>query len=199
MIIVGLCGGSGSGKGAVTSILNELGFPTVDTDRVYHDITSHSSPCLSELAAEFGSEIIRNGALDRRALASIVFGDGAPGHLLERLNEITHKHVLRETRRLIDDLCATGHRAVFVEVPLMFESGFDKECDVVVSVVAPQKDRIERIIKRDNITREEAQRRISSQRSDEWLREHSDYVIENREDLDSLRRSVNDLITKILR
>ncbi|MBR7117297.1 MAG: dephospho-CoA kinase [Clostridia bacterium] len=199
MIIVGLCGGSGSGKGAVSAILNELGFPTVDTDSIYHDITSHPSLCLSELSMEFGTGIIRDGALDRRALASIVFGEDAPRSLLDKLNAITHKHVLSETRRIIDGLSAEGHRAVFVDVPLMFESGFDRECDVIVSVTAPIEKRIERITLRDNISREEAVRRIASQRSDEWLKEHSDHVIENCDDLDSLRRSVNELIIKILR
>ena len=74
MMIVGLCGGSGSGKGTVSQIFSSFGFPIIDADAIYHSLTSEESECLEALRREFGDEIIKDGALCRPILAKIVFG-----------------------------------------------------------------------------------------------------------------------------
>ena len=191
--IIGLCGGSGSGRGAVSDIFKELGYPTIDTDMVYREITSYMSPCLDELVLEFGTIILRDNSLDRRALANLVFGGAEASDKIKRLNEITHKHVLNRTRELISKLndCSP---LVLVEVPLLFESGFDKECDVIIAVVADRDTRIARIVKRDGISIDEASKRIDAQLDNSFLIANSDYTVYNNQTPDILRGEVKNII-----
>lgn len=197
LFIIGLCGGSGSGKGAVSSCLASLGIPSIDTDKVYHELTSASSPCLDELRSEFGDAVIENGALSRKALADIVFSSDGGKERLVRLNTIAHKHILDKVRELISEFEKKGIKTVVVDAPLLFESGFDKECDLTLAVIAEREVRISRIMARDNITYEEARRRIDSQASDKWLSENADRVIENNGDIASLCARVRMLIKEI--
>lgn len=200
MKIIGLAGGSGSGKGTVAELfLTHYGIHSIDTDALYHSLTSQKSECLDALASEFGEEIISSdGALDRAALSRIVFfGDNADERR-KRLNEISHYFVLAETRAMIDERRECGDFAVLVDAPLLFESGFDKECDAVISVIADRETRIDRIIKRDAITRDRAEKRIDSQVSDEFLREHSDFIIENNSNTTALLTEISSVV-KILK
>ena len=194
MLVIGLCGGSGSGKGAVSSILSEYGILPIDTDKVYHELTSAKSDCLDALTDEFGAEILDGqGRLDRRKLAAIVFSDTTR---LQVLNSIAHFYVLREVRRMITE--AQGkYFAVLVDAPLLFESGFHKECDIIVAVSADISVRIDRIMQRDGIDEEAAEKRLSNQISDAELRERSNYIIENNGSLSELRANVESMIKKI--
>ena len=196
MTVIGLCGGSGSGKGTVASMLSDAGFLHIDADAVYHGLTSGDSPCLREISDTFGASVISaDGALDRRALASIVFADDA-GDKLALLNSISHRYVLREIRKKIaenENACP----AVIVDAPLLFESRFNVECDLIVSVIAPRDIRIKRITERDGLTVSEAERRIDSQLDDEFLIAHSDIIINNFGDVSELADQVENVIKKI--
>ena len=193
--VIGLCGGSGSGKGVVSAFFSEFGYLTVDTDKVYRNITDTKSPCLDALIVEFGSKILNeNGTLDRRVLAGMVFADSVK---LNKLNLITHKFVLDEVRRMIREAEKVGYAGVVVDAPLLYESGFDKECDLVIAVIADKKLRIKRIIERDKITETEAIRRIDSQKSDDELKVLSDFFIDNNGDTAALRVELMKLLEKI--
>ena len=198
MKVIGLCGGSGSGKGTVASLLSELGIPTIDTDLVYRELTSTPSECLSELRDEFGAEIVgSDGALDRVYLRAIVFeGDGAE-EKRRRLNEITHFHILAETRRRLARFAESGVLAATVDAPLLYESGFDRECDAVIAVLAERDARIRRVTERDGIAPEAAARRIDTQISDDELAERADFTIVNDGSLVSLRKQVIAVAEKI--
>ena len=196
MKVIGLCGGSGSGKGAVSLIFSECGIPFIDTDRVYREMTSGDSECLRELRAAFGDGIVASdGSLDRRRLAELVFSGDDANARRSLLNSIAHKHILDETRRRIK---AFGARTVVVDAPLLFESGFDKECDFIVAVIADREVRIERIMRRDGIDRSAATARIASQLSDGELIKRADAVIENNGELSALRASVTGLCAALL-
>ena len=199
MKIIGLCGGSGSGKGSACRIFRECGITCIDTDAIYREITASSSECLTALEREFGSEIIdKKGALNRKLLAEIVFsGEGSESRLV-RLNEISHRYILDETRRRLKHYEETGAIAAVVDAPVLFESGFDRECDLIVCVLADKEIRIERIMRRDGISREEAEKRIASQLSDEELINRCDYIIRNDRDLEFLEAEVKSVIKKIL-
>ena len=191
MKVVGLCGQSGSGKGAVCSFFSELNVVSIDTDKVYHNIISVNSECTRELVDFFGAEIFKDPGIDRTALRKLAFSSEEN---LKMLNKITHKHILNSVRSEIE--CIKRENAVdgiLIDAPLLFESGFDKECDFTLAVVSGNDIKIERIMKRDSITREHAIARLSSQISDDELKKRCDYVIENNSDTQTLRDSVREL------
>lgn len=193
MFVLGVCGGSGSGKGAVCALFAELGIPSIDTDALYHEMAAGKNALTDALSARFGKKILdENGALVRPRLAEIVFRPGAEEALAD-LNRISHKHILAEVRIWLKKMEAEGHSAALVDAPLLFESGFDKECDAVLCVYAPMATRIERIMERDSISREQAVRRIESQASDEYLLARSGYHICNSGDMCALRACVSEI------
>ena len=196
MKVIGLCGGSGSGKGAVSKIFAEIGIPSIDTDAVYREMTLSDSPCMRALRGEFGDEVVNSlGGLDRTRLASIVFNDPSR---LDKLNKIAHSFILDETRRRLADYKEKGFPAAIVDAPVLFESGFEKECDEVVCVIADKETRIARIMSRDGITRDAADKRIASQMSDEILISKCDHVIYNNSDIVILREQILSLKSKLI-
>ena len=194
MKVIGMCGGSGSGKGTACVFFAELGIKIIDTDGIYHDLTSRNSDCLREIALAFGDEIVYNNTLDRKALANIVF---ASKDKLDLLNKIAHKHILNEVKKQIDFYRTSRAIGVIVDAPVLFESGFDRECDATLAICADIDIRIERITSRDGITKERALARIQSQKSDAWLKNKCDYYIENNTTTDDLKASVNNIANKI--
>ncbi len=199
MLVVGLAGGSGSGKGAVSELFAKRGFAVVDTDAVYRELTDGSSLCLIELAREFGEEIISSsGSLDRVRLADLVFSGEGRELRRARLNAIAHRHILDETRRRLTAFRAQGYPAAIVDAPLLFESGFDRECDITVCVIAKPDIRISRIIARDGITPEAAERRIAAQIPSEELSRRCTYTLENNSDFEALSKSVDTIAKKII-
>ena len=177
MTIIGLTAPIGCGKSYVAKIFAEKGIPTIDTDEVYHALVNKPSPLVNKLSAEFGTEILTSdGALDRKKLAPIVFADKTK---LERLNAITHSAVIEEVERIISKLTLTGVKAVTVQGPLMFESGYNEKCDRVICVVADTAVRVSRICQRDGCTEEIAKNRIKNQKEIEFYIANSDEKVYN--------------------
>lgn len=177
MIVIGLTGGSGSGKGYVASLFAARGVPSLDTDAVSRLVCAPGSDCLRELANEFGGGIIRlDGTLDRAALAALAFAGEAS---TVALNKITHRYILAYCRRWLDGRRENGVHAAIIDAPQLYESGFDSECDTVVAVIADRALRLARIITRDKITPEQAELRLSRQLGDAFYRARADFVIEN--------------------
>lgn len=197
MKIIGLCGGSGAGKGYVCEKFKAYNFGVIDTDKVYHNLISHKSDCYLDLVREFGEDIAVSGKIDRTRLSQIVFTDKT-GERLERLNEITHRHILERVRELLLDFKRAGTPAVLVDAPLLFESGFDKECDAVIGVLADREIRIKRITARDKISEGAAVQRIERQKSDGFITAHSDFIIVNNGDGGELEKSIAEIATNIL-
>ncbi len=187
MKIIGLCGGSGSGKTTAARIMASLGAAVIDTDRVYREICVPGSRCISELCREFGDIVLDDGSLDRKKLGGIVFADAGKR---ARLNAIAHRHIKEETLARIALYRAEGRGVVVVDAPLLFEAEFDRFCDITVGIVAPSDVRLSRIMERDGISCAEAAARISSQTSDVELRARCDSIIENSSDRAEFRRRV---------
>lgn len=197
MKIIGLCGGSGSGKGCVSSILSGFGFAIFDTDKIYHKLLDTDTSLKTELVDAFGKEILSDGRVDRKKLGGVVFSDKS-GELLKLLNAITHRRVLDEVRRGIAEAEKRGATCAVVDAPLLFESGFDKECDCTIAVVSEKERRISRIILRDSIGRDEAERRINTQISDEKLKALCTYTVFNNGDLEDLKHEVSKIVCEII-
>ena len=180
MIVIGLCGSSGSGKGYVCRVFRKYGVEHIDTDLVYRSIAVPGSPCVTELRNYFGEEILSaDGGLDRAALSKRVFeGDNAAQHL-EMLNRITHRYIKEDVLKTLSRFGKSGVRAAIIDAPVLFESGFDSFCNVTVCVTAPRELKLQRILERDKITRQKAEARIDSQLPDIRLKELCDYEIVN--------------------
>lgn len=183
---VGLCGRSGAGKGYIGKMFAERGIPSIDTDAVYRKMTSpvcdvsRLSPCMLELVGRFGERVLSPDlSLNRPVMRQIVFGETAEDGALDDLNRITHRHILTETKRESDRLYKCGYPIVLIDAPVLFESGFDKMCECVICVSAPEDVLVKRICNRDNLSEEDARRRLASQKSVHELEERADFVIYN--------------------
>ena len=198
MKVIGLCGGSGSGKGCVCSILSGYGFVILDTDKIYHKLLLSDETLRGELASAFGRSILSDAdGIDRKRLGAIVFSDNT-GEKLGILNKITHTHILATVRDKIAVARRENKIGCVVDAPLLFESGFDKECDTTLAVISDREKRISRIMLRDSIDRDAAIRRIDSQLDDEKLISLCDYTVFNNGDFDDLRKKVEKIACEIL-
>lgn len=195
MLVIGLTGPTGAGKGAVAAIFARYGIPVMDADRVYHELIAPPSSCLQELVETFGKGILLpNGSLNRRALGGIVFNDPVAR---ERLNAITHRYVMEEVRTRMERLRRDGIPVAVLDAPQLFEAGAHRACGAVISVLADRRLRLERIVARDNIEPDAAMRRILAQKSDEFFKTHSDYIIENNGTIEALAPQVNRILAEL--
>lgn len=189
-MIILLTGNIAAGKSSVSGILRKLGAEVIDADSVYHDLTVSGGGLVSILAEEFGNAILDDdGGLDRMALGKIVFGDS---DALKRLNELTHPAVISE---IMNRMCGFSLRDVVVEIPLLFEEGCMIKADFIWAVDADVSVRLERLMKRNGLSEDEALMRINSQRPIDIGR--CDAVIDNSGDSEELEKKVKDLFSYV--
>lgn len=194
MKIIGITGPSGSGKGVCCEYFDSLGIPCIDTDRVYHDLLLPPSECATELASRFGQDILKdNRTVDRQRLAAIVFSD-ASGKAVEDLNRISHKYVKEKTLSLLEEFQRKEKRVAVVDAPLLFEAEFDTFCDFTIAILANREQRLDRIMKRDMLSREKATARISAQKCDDFYISRANYILYN----DGERNKLYPLLSSIL-
>jgi len=195
MFIIGITGGTGSGKTSALRVLRSLGALTLDCDAVYHELLSGSKELIAELDARFPG-VAQDGVIDRKMLGGIVFAD--PSALLD-LNAITHKYISAEIDGRIADWEAQGGRVTAVDAIALIESRRSEKCDVVVGVIAPVETRIGRVMRRDGISREQAEMRVSAQKPDSFYREHCDHILEsNNSNIKKFNAKCRELFTKLL-
>ena len=194
--IIGITGPSGAGKSILCTYLAEKNIPVINADEVYHSLLVKDSPCTVALADEFGEGILApDGTPDRKRLGAIVFSSDEK---LEKLNSIDLGFVIDKINKIIRSLALKGEKTVVLDAPTLIESGFSRECDTVISVLAPKQARIERIKIRDNIPEEAALMRVNAQKNDDFYRENSNHVIMNDSGTDELYRSFDKLFGGII-
>lgn len=189
MKIIGLTGGIATGKSQVSSILSELGAMVIDADIVAREVVQKGLPAWQQLKDTFGEEyFLSNGELNRRKLGQLVFSH--PDELA-KLNSITHPAIKAKIEERINDLKVQGYNGiVVVDAALLLEAGWETMVDQVWVVDAPMEKRIERIMKRDNLTRDQALSRINSQMSQQERIAKADKIIYNNSNIDSLKEQV---------
>ena len=198
MKLIGVTGPIGSGKSSLRPVFEEFSIPVIDSDNLSREIFmpeiyDKSSLVMDALAAEFGDNIVNTDrTLNRKALAAAAF---ATPEKAARLGEITHPHILELMRLRVSK---SDSNIVAVEAPLLFEAGLDKECAVVIAVVAPKEDRIRRVTARDGMTEEEALRRVKIQQDDEFYTSRAGYVIKNNGNLSEFLDRARDVIRGIV-
>ncbi|MDD6989568.1 dephospho-CoA kinase [Ruminococcus sp.] len=193
--ILGLTGQSGAGKSTVAEFLEQNGFYVISADLLVKKIYNSGSPCLKTIAAVFGEDIISdNGTPDRKLLAKRAFSSKENTALL---SSIVHPFVTAELFTQIKKAAESGATTVVYDAPQLFESNADVICDEIISVTAEKSVRLQRICKRDNISKENALMRMNAQLDEEFFRENSDYIIENNSDLSSLNVQLESLLKQI--
>ena len=177
---IGLTGGVASGKSLVASILRGLGATVVDADQIAREVVAPGGPAYAEIVREFGPGVVGpDGALDRKALARRIFADAGARR---RLNALTHPHIHRlmqaEGARLA---AAPGVDVIVFDVPLLLDTtdGRALELDGIAVVTAPDEVRLDRIVARDGVSRDEARQRIDAQVPLEEKVARADWVIDN--------------------
>ncbi len=188
MKIIGLTGGSGTGKGTVAMRMRSRGAGWVDADAIYRALCSTNREMLEELKAAFGDVLDEKGALDRPKLAEIVFSDAEK---LAQLNAITVPYIREASRAAIE--AQADCSIVLYDAPTLFEAGADDFCEKVVGVLADTETRVRRIVARDGISEQAARARILAQPSDEFYREKCDFILQNSGDLATIWQDTDDL------
>lgn len=183
---IGLTGSIACGKSTVSAYLRELGYPVVDADAISHALTAPGGDALPALRAEFGDGIFDGEALNRQRLGSLVFSDPAAR---ARLNALLHPMILAEIEAQLLAL-DTPNSFVFGDVPLLYECGMAHMFDLVWVVHIPREEQIRRLLIRDGLSREEAQRRIDAQMPLDEKRRLADALISTDGPIEDTRRQV---------
>ena len=170
-MILGITGGTGCGKTSLLNVLRDLGGLVLDCDAIYHELLQTDRDLLAAIEARFPGTV-ENGVLQRKKLGNVVFSDEKA--LLD-LNRITHGAVKAEVLRRL----AEKPSLAAIDAIGLFEGGLAGLCDLTVAVTAPREDRVRRLMARDSISAEYAEKRIDAQKDPSWYRENCDYVLEN--------------------
>jgi len=186
--VIGLTGGIGSGKTTIANYFNEMGVPVYIADDGAKNVMK-SDEIIDKIKTSFGEALFENNILNRAKLAEIVFTDKDK---LAELNAIVHPAVKKDFEVWL--LQHKSYQYVIYEAAILFESGRYKECDLIITVTAPEEVRIERVLKRDNTTREQVLSRMKMQWNDENRISRSNFVINN----DNLKNAKEEVV-KILK
>lgn len=188
MRVLGVTGGTGTGKSTVCAILAEQGGAVIDADRIANSMQKKGSPAFAEIVAHFGEGILLpDGELNRTLLAGIVF---AKHEELRILNGIVHRYVSAEMKACVRQAREENRRFAVLDVPIPIEDGFFDTADCIWAVAANDDLRIRRIMARSGISEKEAQLRIASQLSNREYSELADVVIDNEGSLEELKKLV---------
>ena len=189
-MILGITGGTGCGKTTLLKEIEKRGGLVLDCDAVYHELLTRDMDLLNAIELRFPGVVV-DKKLERKKLGAIVFADDAA---LKDLNAITHGAIKAEiVRRLSENPALAAIDAI-----ALFEGGLAQLCDATVAITAPREDRIERLMKRDGISREYAENRINAQKSESWFREMCTYTLYNNGTQEEFRVKCSEFLDSVL-
>ncbi len=190
-LIVGLTGGIVGGKSTVASMFRDLGAKIIDADKIGHSVILPYKPAWKKIVKLYGKDILRNDlTIDREKLGKTVFANQI---LLKKLNEITHPEIIKIIKKEINSARNKTHnqrKILMIDAALIYETKIDRFMDKIIVVNIGKDEQIKRLIKRNNLSKDEASQRIKSQMPMEIKVEMADYVIDNNNSLDETKKQV---------
>lgn len=191
--VVGLTGGIASGKTSVANALRDMGMKVLDADAISRSVTAPGGEALADIRKAFGDSVFDGEILNRRALGDVVFRDEQKRRQLE---EIIHPLVIGKMKRLTEEANAD---IVFWDVPLLYETGMDKDCGEVWCVHVPADEQVRRVMRRDHMTRTQAMDRIGSQMPVREKKARAQHLINTSGSFRATRRRVRGLMRDLQR
>ena len=201
MLRIGLTGSIGVGKSFIASVFSDLGCHVLDADDAAREVVAAGSAGLKDVVAEFGNEILRDdGTLDRSKLGTLVFENAEKR---AALNSILHPYIIAQQDRRLRELEVKDSAGIgVVDAALMIESGGYKRFDKLIVVYCRPEVQIQRVMVRNKLSREDAERRISAQMSQEEKKKFADYLIDTSDGFEAARKRTEEVyreLTKELR
>src|SRR5215217_8477570 len=198
MLRVGLTGSIGVGKSFVASVFSELGCHVLDADQTAREVAMPGTPGLMAITEAFGEEILNaDGTLDRKRLGAVVFADEAKR---QRLNHILHPFIIARQDEILREWEAKDPKGIgMVDAALMIESGGYRRFDKLIVVHCRPEVQLERLMLRDKLSRDEAQRRINAQMPQEEKQKFADYLIDTSDGFDLARARTVEVHNQLIR
>jgi dephospho-CoA kinase len=194
-IVIGLTGGIATGKSTVAEMLKNDQIPVIDADILAREAVFKGKPAYKKIIEEFGNGILlENGELNRKKLGDIVFSNEEKRQIL---NQIIHPEVRKEMIKQRDDLVKRGENLVVLDIPLLFESGLENMVDYIVVVAASENIQLERLMKRNHLTEEQARNRINAQLPLEIKKQKADDWIDNSGERSETKAQVDRILKKL--
>ena len=185
---IGLTGGIATGKTWVRARFDDLGVPTIDADVLAREVVAPGTPGLTAVVNRFGRDMLTAaGALDRQKLARVVFADSAARRALEA---IIHPEVRKAIDQWFDALDPRAHRWAIADIPLLYETGRDRDFDAVIVVACDPETQVQRVMERDGLSGQDARQRVAAQLPIEEKSARADYVIRTDGTLDETDEQV---------
>lgn len=192
---LGLTGGIATGKSTADEFFKKRNIPIIDLDQIAHELMAKGNASYKAIVAYFGKEILADdGEIDRKKLGAIVFNDK---NQLKRLNELTHPLILNNMEEKITQYQNQAVPLVVLDIPLLFEDNLTHYCDATLLITAPFQLELDRLMARNNLSEEDAQKRIASQMSLSDKEKLADYVIENAGTVNDLENNLSSLLEEI--
>lgn len=193
-VVIGLTGSIASGKTTIANMFKELNIDVIDADLIAREVVEVDKPAYLEVVREFGDEILyENKELNRKALGNIIFNDEKKR---EKLNNIIHPAIREEMLRSRDELIGLNREAIVMDIPLLFESKLEHYVEKILVAYVTEDTQLERLIKRDESTKEEALSRIKSQINLEKKAKMADAIIDNNGGRDESYNQLLELLEK---
>ena len=194
MKFIGITGGIGAGKSTVTGYLQQRGYTVIDTDKIAHEVTMPGRPLLQKIAEVLGQDVIReDGSMDRMLVSSRIFGHT---EMRTAYEAVIHAAIIGTAwQRAHAAAAAEPNKPVFLDVPLLFEVGMDKDCQEVWVVDAPVEIRVARVMQR-GLTEEQVRARMGDQMSSEERNRRAAHVLDGSGDLPNLHRQIDALLQR---
>lgn len=194
-IVIGLTGGIATGKSTVADMMKKEQIPVIDADILAREAVAKEKPAFKKIIEAFGKDILmESGELNRVKLGSIVFADEQKRQLL---NQIIHPEVRKEMVNQRDDLIQSGHKLVVLDIPLLFESDLEHFVDYILVVSASEELQLDRLMKRNHLSEEQARNRINAQLPLEEKKKKADAVIDNSGEISETKAQLYRILNKL--